>query len=130
MNDRTLFNHITNSHSDFLRQFLDILEQSQMPFCVIGGLAVNAYAEPVISLDLALAVIADRLEALIALLHARFSVKRFPHSVNVSSPHSDLRIQIQTDPRYQPFITRARSETILGYKMSVAALKDVLAGKV
>jgi len=106
------------------------LMAGEIPFCVIGGLAVNAYAEPVISLDLALVVIAEQLEGLISLLESHFSVERFAHSVNVSSPHSDLRIQIQTDSRYQAFIPRARPATILGYEMSVAALDDVLQGKV
>jgi hypothetical protein len=130
MNDRRLFNYVTNSQSDFLGEFLDILEQSHIPFCVIGGLAVNAYAEPVVSLDLDLVVIAERLEELVAILEGRFSVRRFPHSVNVSSPHSDLRIQMQTDARYQPFIARVQSRTVLGYDVPVAAVEDVLLGKV
>jgi hypothetical protein len=130
MNDRDLFNQVTNSRRDFLREFLDILEEERIPFCVIGGLAVNAYAEPVISLDLDLIVISERLEELVAVLEDRFSVRRFPHSVNVSSAHSDLRVQIQTDARYQPFITGAKSRTVLGYDMPVAALEDVLMGKV
>jgi hypothetical protein len=129
MNERDLFNQVTNSREDFLREFLDILDDKRIPFCVIGGLAVNAYAEPVVSLDLDLVVIAERLEELMAVLEDRFSVKRFPHSVNVSSSHSDLRIQIQTDPRYQPFVARSEQRTVLGYEMSVAALEDVLLGK-
>jgi hypothetical protein len=63
-------------------------------------------------------------------LEQRFTVHRFPHSINVSSPFSDLRIQIQTDPKYQGFIARASRQMILGYEVSVAALEDVLQGKV
>jgi hypothetical protein len=130
MNKRDVFNHVTNSHEDFLQEFLDALHGNQIPFCVIGGLAVNAYAEPVVSLDLDLVVIAEWLEDLVAILEERFTVTRFPHSVNISSPQSDLRIQLQTDVRYQPFVARAEPKTILGYELSVAALEDVLTGKV
>jgi hypothetical protein len=50
--------------------------------------------------------------------------------VNVSLADSDLRVQIQTDPRYGPFIHRAESRDVLGLTMPVARAEDVLAGKV
>jgi hypothetical protein len=50
-------------------------------------------------------------------------------SVNLSGPGSDLRIQLQTDPRYQDFISRAESRTVLGYPLKVASVEDVLQGK-
>jgi hypothetical protein len=130
MNEREFTNKVTNSQEDFLQDFLDLLEEWEVPFCVIGGLAVNAYAEPVVSLDLDLVVISDRVDELVEVLEKRFTVHRFLHSINVSSPSSDLRIQLQTDPKYQGFITRASRQMILGYEVSVAALEDVLQGKV
>lgn len=130
MNEREFTNKVTNSQEDFLQDFLDILEEQDVPFCVIGGLAVNAYAEPVVSLDLDLVVTSDRMDELVEVLGQRFTVHRFPHSINVSSPSTDLRIQIQTDPKYQGFIARASRQMILGYETSVAALEDVLQGKV
>jgi hypothetical protein len=130
MNEREFTNKVTNSQEDFLQDFLDLLEERDVPFCVIGGLAVNAYAEPVVSLDLDLVVTAERVDELVEILGQRFTVHRFPHSINVSSPSSDLRIQLQTDPQYQDFITRASQRMVLGYEVSVAALEDVLKGKV
>jgi hypothetical protein len=130
MNEREFTNKVTNSREDFLQEFLDLLEERDVPFCVIGGLAVNAYAEPVVSLDLDLVVTSDRVDELVETLEKCFTVHRFPHSINVSSPSSDLRIQIQTDPKYQGFIARAARQMILGYEVSVAALEDVLQGKV
>jgi hypothetical protein len=130
MNEREFTNKVTNSQEDFLQDFLDLLEERDVPFCVIGGLAVNAYAEPVVSLDLDLVVISEQVDELVGILEQRFTVHRFPHSINVSSPSSDLRIQLQTDPRYQDFIARASRRMILGYEVSVAALEDVLQGKV
>ena len=58
-----------------------------------------------------------------------FSLLSFEHSINLYAPGSDLRIQMQTDPRYQPFVARARRHSVLGYEMPVAAVEDVLRGK-
>jgi hypothetical protein len=41
-----------------------------------------------------------------------------------------LRIQLQTDPRYQKFVTSAVDKNVLGYTMKVAKIKDVLQGKI
>ena len=49
--------------------------------------------------------------------------------MNVSSTGSDLRIQVQTDPRYQRFCG-CEERTVLGYRLMVASLPDVLQGKV
>jgi hypothetical protein len=130
MNDRGFANKVTNSQEDFLQDFLDLLEEQNVRSCVIGGLAVNAYAEPVVNLDLSIVVASDRVDDLVEVLKRRFTVHRFPHSINVSSSVSDLRIQLQTDPRYQDFVARASWCTVLGYEMPVAALEDVLQGKV
>src|SRR5438045_772081 len=43
---------VTMDRSDFLERLLAALEAAKIKFCVIGGVAVNAYAEPVITLDL------------------------------------------------------------------------------
>jgi len=57
-------------------------------------------------------------------------VEEFEHSVNISTSGSDLRIQLQTDPRYQEFLSRSKHRDVLGYDMSVASLHDILRGKV
>jgi hypothetical protein len=59
-----------------------------------------------------------------------WAVQRFVHSVNLSTEKSDLRIQLQMDSRYQDFISRAVSQTVLGYKMKVACVEDVFQGKI
>ena len=41
-----------------------------------------------------------------------------------------MRIQLQSDPRYQPFIERSQRRKVLGYDLSVATVEDVLKGKV
>jgi nucleotidyltransferase AbiEii toxin of type IV toxin-antitoxin system len=59
-----------------------------------------------------------------------FRVERFPHSLNISTPGSKLRVQIQTDPLYFDFVERASVREVLGLDLPVAAAEDVLQGKV
>lgn len=116
--------------ADFLDRFVSLLGDQQIRFCVVGGQAVNAYVEPLVSLDLDLVVAADHLPKLEQLLTDEYRVERFPYSLNVSAPGSDLRIQIQMDPRYLPFVDRAEPREVLGIRFPVAQLEDVLQGKV
>lgn len=129
MNEKEFFQRTINGKADFLQEFLDVLTTQGISFCIIGGLAVNAYAEPVVSLDLDIVVVAEQLETLVSKLPQRFMVRNFSHSVNIYSDDSDLRIQIQTDARYQSFVTRAECRNVLGYNLPVATLEDVFQGK-
>lgn len=130
MTEKEFFDAVTQGSSGTLAALLDALRQTGAAHCVIGGLAVNAYAEPVVSLDLDLVIVAARLEAVAEALGASgFRIERFAHSVNLSAPGSDLRIQLQTDPRYQAFIPRAEEREVLGHRLRVAAIEDVLQGK-
>ena len=92
---------------------------------------MNAYAEPVVSLDLDLVVVSDRIGDLAdAARAAGMKVEEFEHSVILWITASDLRVRLQKDPRYQAFLPRAVVRPVLGYKLSVACLEDVLQGKV
>jgi hypothetical protein len=131
MTGKTFLNRVANGQTDVVALLLSLLEQTGASYCVIGGLAVNAYAEPVVSLDLDLVVVTDKVEALCGVAAGQgMKIESFEHSVNLTVPGSDLRIQIQTDPRYQEFIPRAEQRSVLGYTMAVAALEDVIRGKV
>jgi hypothetical protein len=121
---------ILSGKTDVLQIFLDALHAGKIKFCVIGGLAVSAYADPVVSLDLDIVVIWDRIKDLRDSLPADFKIRSFPNSLNISAPGSDLRIQVQTDPRYQDFLFRSKRKSVLGYPMPVAAVEDVLQGKI
>lgn len=133
MTSKKFLNSLANGKRDVVQLFLDQLEKLKMDYCVIGGLAVNAYAEPVASLDLDLVLAVKDIEKLLERISqpkGEFSVTKFTHSINLQHPDSDLRIQIQTDPKYQPFITNALVKKVLGYEMKVAALEDLLKGKI
>lgn len=84
------------------------------PYCLIGGLAVNCYVEPVYTLDADFVVTPSHLAKLTAHFKAH---------------ESDLRIQFTTDERYQPFPARATEAEVLGVRAKVACLEDVTGGK-
>lgn len=131
MTGNTFFNRVANGERDLVALLLSLLVETEADYCIIGGLAVNAYAEPVVSLDLDVVVVTDRIRALCAAAEAKgIKVESFEHSVNLSVAGSDLRVQMQTDPRYQAFLPRAAYREVLGYRMRVARLEDVLQGKV
>jgi hypothetical protein len=121
---------VTMDKADFIVELTDLLRTEGIKYAVIGGQAVNAYAEPFISLDLDLAVAVEHLEKVEALLRARFKVQRFPHSLNISQVDSKLRVQVQTDPRYSEFVARAAPRNVLDLTLPVADVRDVLQGKI
>jgi hypothetical protein len=130
MTGRDFLNAVANGETDLVQLLLDILAETGAKYCVIGGLAVNAYAEPVVSLDLDIVVVSSRVAAVRRAAEDKgLTARDFERSINLSAAGSDLRIQIQTDPRYQSFISRAVTREVLGYTMSVASLGDVLQGK-
>ncbi len=130
MTDKEFFRKIANGKDDFLQKFTDILKKGKLSFCVIGGLGVNAYAEPVVSLDLDVVIVSGKIDALLPQLKKKFKLEKFANSINVAGKGSALRIQIQTDPRYQDFIKRAKVKNVLGYKLPVATIEDIFQGKV
>jgi hypothetical protein len=106
--------------SNFLESLIGLLADHQIRYCVIGGQGVNAYAEPLVSLDLDLVVAVDQME----------EVERLLGSLNGSEPGSRLRVQIQTDPRYFDFPSRSKEQEVLGLRLPVASIEDVLNGKI
>ena len=131
MTGKEFLNSLAKGKADILQQLLGILTETGSDYCLIGGLAVNAYVEPVVSLDVDIVIAVDSIVTVADAARAQnMKVEQFPHSVNISGSGSDLRIQVQTDPRYQDFIAGATVKEILGYKMKVAALDNVLQGKI
>jgi hypothetical protein len=130
MTKNEFMRRLTNSKTDFLADFVGVLKKSGTPFCVIGGLAVNAYVEPVVSLDLDVVLAVSKLPDALKILKKRYTVKDYPNSINISASDSDLRIQIQTDSRYQEFVKGAKIKDVLGYRLPVARIEDVFQGKI
>lgn len=113
---------------DDLELALEALRAIGQPFCLIGGLAVNHYVEPVVTLDADFAVVAAT--GLVEALRARgFEVREQAHSINAQLPGSRLRLQITVHSRYAAFPGRAEPGRVLGFEVPVACVEDLVQGK-
>jgi hypothetical protein len=125
-----IFESVTGSGSSDFALVVDILNR-RGAWCLIGGLAVNCYVEPVYTLDADLVVIVSELPAIRAeLINAGFSVEEFSHSLNAKMPKSDLRVQFSLDPRYQEFVNDTTIRKVLDQQVPVASLANVVRGKI
>lgn len=128
MTARDAFESISGSGDDF-QQVVAVCESLQA-YCLIGGLAINCYVEPVYTMDADFALAAlhlrpvrERLEAL------GFTLEDHPHSLNALRSGSQLRIQFTKDARYADFPSRAELRETLGVRLRVASLPDLVQAK-
>ncbi|MBI4025773.1 MAG: hypothetical protein HY360_12385 [Verrucomicrobia bacterium] len=119
---------LTGHPSDF-RLAVEALRSTGECFCLIGGLAVNHYVEPVVTLDADFAVAGDTGLAE-ALKKRGFQVEAHAHSINATMPGSRLRLQITINSRYRDFPSRAVAAHLFGVDLPVAGLEDLAQGKV
>ncbi len=130
MTAQDAFQKITNGGADDFAQAIAICEQVR-DYCLVGGLAVNCYVDPVYTLDADLVVHTDQLSKVRSLFEGEgFRLEGHPHSLNIQSPGSDLRIQLTKDPRYQDFVIRAQAKKVFGIHVKVACLEDIVQGKI
>lgn len=109
---------------------VETLERREIPWCMIGGLAVNHWAaEPMATADVDVVIALGRVEeAVKALTEAGFVAKRFAWSVNLQG-QSKVSVQISTEDFYKDFPARAVAADIHGILMRVACREDTLRGK-
>ena len=125
-----VFESVTGSGSSDFALLVRILNQHG-PWCLIGGLAVNCYVEPVFTLDADIVVVSGELEAIKNDLSvAGFALQEFPHSLNATMPGSELRIQFSLDPRYQEFLNDTAQMSVIDVDVPVASLSNIVRGKI
>jgi len=130
MTAEEVYESVTNGGTSDFAAAVEIFDRFA-PWCLIDGLAVNCYVEPVYTVDADFVIIAREVEKVqLALAGAGFSLQPFAHSVNAKRPGSQLSLQLTTDARYQDFPGRAALREVLGLTVPVAALEDVLQGKI
>jgi len=131
MTAEEIFESVTNGGRSDFAEVVSILAKADPGWCLIGGLAVNCYVSPVYTVDAGFVVVSAMIEAVVAMLAAKgFQIRRFEFSVNAQRPGSDLVIQFTTDQRYQAFIQRAELRAVLGHRVPVAVLPDIIQGKI
>ena len=126
-----LFESITNGGMLDFGQVLAVLRERDVTWCLIGGLAANCYVPPVYTADADFVVASQMIDVVAqGLAEKGFKISQFEFSVNAQKPGSDLIIQLTRDERYQPFVQRAEIREVLGYRIPVAALPDLIQGKI
>jgi hypothetical protein len=102
-----------------------------IPWCAIGGVAVNHWAdEPMVTRDVDFVVTVEAIEKTVKILEAEgFKPTRFEWSINFQGS-SRVSIQLSTEELYHSFPSRSVPADVFGILMRVASLEDTLAGKI
>jgi hypothetical protein len=125
-----IYESVTNGGASDFSDVATVLNRNR-PWCLIGGLAVNCYVEPVYTVDVDLVVVAANLSQIERELEETgFKVEHFEHSTNAQRPGSKLNVQFTTDGRYQDFLSNATERDVLGIRVPVASLENIIRGKV
>jgi hypothetical protein len=125
-----IFESVTNGGASDFAEVVAVLNHHG-PWCLIGGLAVNCFVEPVYTTDVDVVAVAANLEQIERdLKAAEFRVRRFEHSMNAQRAGSKLNVQFTTDPRYQEFLANVTEREVLGVLIPVASVENIIRGKV
>lgn len=131
MTAKRFYDWQTAGGTDDVMRLVNCLERADIPWCAIGGVAVNHWAEePMVTQDVDFVVATESIEKTIELLEAEgFISSRFEWSVNFKGT-SKVSLQLSTEDFYQEFSTRAVPADVHGILLRVASLRDTLAGKI
>ncbi|MCZ2392020.1 MAG: nucleotidyl transferase AbiEii/AbiGii toxin family protein [Acidobacteria bacterium] len=131
MTERQFYDWQTSGGGGEVLLLIETLEHAEIPWCVIGGLAVNYWAEESIATaDVDLAIAGDELEQAIGLLEAAgFRSSRHAYTVNLKG-RSAISVQISTEPVYLDFPSRSVPADVHGILMRVSCLEDTIQGKI
>ena len=131
MTPKQFYDWQTAGGTDDVMRLVDCLERADIPWCAIGGIAVNHWAaEPMVTQDVDLVVATEFIERAVKLLEdVGFTSERFTWSINFRG-HSKISIQLSTEDFYREFPSRSVPADIHGILMRVASLEDTLHGKI
>lgn len=131
MTAKKFYDWQTAGGTDDVMRLVDCLERADIPWCAIGGIAVNHWAsEPMVTQDVDFVVATESVEISIQILsEAGFKAARYAWSVNFVG-HSRVSLQLRTEDFYQEFPARSVAADVHGILLRVASLGDTLAGKV
>lgn len=131
MTQRQFYDWQTLGGAKDVSRLVAALEEREISWCMIGGLAVNHWAqEPMATADVDLVIVSEKIEeAADTLKSLGFSESRFKGAINFKG-ESKVSIQISTEEMYLDFPERSIGTTVHGILMRVASLEDTLKGKI
>lgn len=131
MSPKQFYDWQTSGGTNDVMKLVDCLERADIAWCVIGGVAVNHWAEhPMVTQDVDLVVASDAIDRVVSLLQeSGFQCERFEWSINFKG-RSAVSIQLSTEEFYHEFPSRSIPADVHGILMRVASLEDTLRGKI
>jgi hypothetical protein len=131
MTAKKFYDWQTSGGTDDVMRLVDCLERHDIPWCAIGGVAVNHWAaEPMVTQDVDFVVAAGDIDRAVAeLCSCGFVSQRHPWSVNFTG-RSRVSIQMSTEDVYLNFPSRSVAADVHGILLRVACLEDTLKGKI
>lgn len=131
MTAKKFYDWQTAGGTDDVMLMVNALEGADIPWCAIGGVAVNHWAaEPMVTQDVDFVVATDAIERAVAVLaKAGFRPEKFQWSVNFTG-HSRVSLQLSTEDFYRDFPARAVPADVHGILLRVASLEDTFKGKI
>lgn len=131
MTDKRFYDWQTAGGTDDVMRFVACLERADIPWCAIGGVAVNHWAEePMVTQDVDFVVAVDAVDKTVELLKKEgFIPSRFEWSINFKGS-SRVSLQLSTEEIYHSFPSRSVPADVHGILLRVASLKDTMTGKI
>ena len=131
MTEKIFYDWQTAGGGGDVTRAIAVLERIGAHWCVIGGIAVNHWAEePVVTADVDMVVAIESVDAAVkALEEEGFKTERFPWSISLQGS-SRVSIQILTGEEYREIPSRSVPADVWGILMRVASLEDTLAVKI
>lgn len=131
MTAKKFYDWQTAGGTDDVMRLVDGLERADIPWCAIGGVAVNHWAaEPMVTQDVDFVVATEAIERTVErLVEAGFRAERFQWSVNFKG-HSRVSLRLSTEDFYRDFTSRAVAADVHGILLRVASLEDTLKDKI
>ena len=131
MTAKQFYDWQTSGGTDDVMRLVACLESGDIPWCAIGGVAVNHWAaEPMVTQDVDFVVATGNVErAIRTLQEAGFQAEKHQWSVNFTG-NSKVSVQLSTEEVYLGFPARAVPADVHGILLRVASLEDTLTGKI
>ena len=131
MTAKKFYDWQTAGGTDDVMLMVNALEGADIPWCAIGGVAVNHWAaEPMVTQDVDFVVATDAIERAVAVLaKAGLRPEKFKWPINFTG-HSRVSLQLSTEDFYHDFPARAVPADVHGILLRVASLEDTFKGKI
>jgi len=131
MTGKQFYDWQTSGGTNDVMRLVDCLERADVTWCVIGGVAVNHWAQhPMVTQDVDFVVASDAIDRTASLLEeAGFRCERFEWSINFKG-QSAISIRLSTEDFYRDFPSRAVAADVHGILLRVASLEDTLRGRI